>query len=151
MFLPCSIKNAVAHMDLVGALSKKTIHEAHVDQRVVGGSAGCHVDHPCGWQISPCPARSRWFFLEAQKPTQNPEIPKKHRVYKKVRANFSLILCDASQEPNGKRSKKLVLMNLFFLSRACKTMKCKLWTETLEFSRLKVSNSRFALHGLAPP
>ena len=30
-------------------------------------------------------------------------------------------------------------------------MKCKLWTETLEFSRLKVPNSRFALHGLAPP
>ena len=26
-------------------------------------------------------------------------------------------------------------------------MKCKLWTETLEFSRLKVPNSRFALHG----
>ena len=30
-------------------------------------------------------------------------------------------------------------------------MKCTLWTETLEFSRLKVPNSRFALHGLAPP
>ena len=30
-------------------------------------------------------------------------------------------------------------------------MKCKLRTETLEFSRLKVPNSRFALHGLAPP
>ena len=30
------------------------------------------------------------------------------------------------------------------------TMKCKLWTETLEFSRLKVPNSRFALHGQRP-
>ena len=30
-------------------------------------------------------------------------------------------------------------------------MKCKLWTETLEFRRWKVPNSRFALHGLAPP
>ena len=30
-----------------------------------------------------------------------------------------------------------------------RTMKCKLWTETLEFSRLKVPNSLSALHGLA--
>ena len=28
-----------------------------VDCRVVGWSAGCHVDHPCGGQISPWPAR----------------------------------------------------------------------------------------------
>ena len=35
--------------------------------------------------------------------------------------------------------------------KGAQTMKCKLWTETLEFSRLKVPNSRFALHGLAPP
>ena len=31
----------------LGAFSKKTIQEIHVDQRVVGWSAGCHVDHPC--------------------------------------------------------------------------------------------------------
>ena len=31
--------------------------QAHVDQRVVGWSAGRHVDLPCGWQISPWPAR----------------------------------------------------------------------------------------------
>ena len=30
-------------------------------------------------------------------------------------------------------------------------MKCTLWTETLEFWRWKMPNSRFALHGLAPP
>ena len=34
----------------------KTIQEFHVDWRVVGRSAGRHVDHPCGWQISPWPA-----------------------------------------------------------------------------------------------
>ena len=33
--------------------------------------------------------------------------------------------------------------------KGVQTMKCKLWTETLEFSRSKVPNSRFALHGLA--
>ena len=35
--------------------------------------------------------------------------------------------------------------------KGVQTMKCKLWTETLEFLRLKVPNSRFAPHGLAPP
>ena len=35
--------------------------------------------------------------------------------------------------------------------KGAQTMKCKLWTETLEISRLKMPNSRFALHGLAPP
>ena len=35
--------------------------------------------------------------------------------------------------------------------KGAQTMKCKLWTETLEFLRLKVPNSPFALHGLAPP
>ena len=35
--------------------------------------------------------------------------------------------------------------------KGTQTMKCKVWTQTLEFSRLKVPNSRFALHGLAPP
>ena len=32
----------------LGAFSKKTIQEIHVDRRVVGWSAGRHVDHPCG-------------------------------------------------------------------------------------------------------
>ena len=31
--------------------------QVHVDRRVVGWSAGRHVDHPCGRQISPWPAR----------------------------------------------------------------------------------------------
>ena len=35
----------------LGAFSKKTIQEIHVDWRVVDWSAGRHVDHPCGWQI----------------------------------------------------------------------------------------------------
>ena len=41
----------------LGAFLKKTIQEIHVDRRVVDWSAGRHVDHPCGWQISPWPAR----------------------------------------------------------------------------------------------
>ena len=32
-------------------------HQVHVDRRVVGWSAGRHVDHPFGGQISPWPAR----------------------------------------------------------------------------------------------
>ena len=32
----------------LGAFLKKTIQENHVDRRVVGWSAGRHVDHPCG-------------------------------------------------------------------------------------------------------
>ena len=36
---------------------KKTIQEIHVDRRVVGWSAGRHVDCPWGGQISPWPAR----------------------------------------------------------------------------------------------
>ena len=42
----------------LGALLKKAIQEIHVDQRVVGWSAGRHVDRPCGWRISPWHARS---------------------------------------------------------------------------------------------
>ena len=34
--------------------------------------------------------------------------------------------------------------------KGVQTIKCKLWTETLEYSGLKVPNSRFALHGWAP-
>ena len=41
----------------LGAFLKKTIQGIHVDRRVVGWSVGHHVDHPCGWQISPWPAR----------------------------------------------------------------------------------------------
>ena len=41
----------------LGAFLKKTIQEIHVDRRVVGWSASRHVDHPCGVQISPWPAR----------------------------------------------------------------------------------------------
>ena len=43
--------------------------------------------------------------------------------------------------------------NVMILKRikGAQTMKCKLWIETLDFSRLKVPNSRFPLHGLAPP
>ena len=29
------------------------MQEIHVDRRVVGWSAGRHVDHPCGGQVSP--------------------------------------------------------------------------------------------------
>ena len=38
------------HADPHGFLAflKKTIQEIHVDRRVVGWSAGRHVDHPCG-------------------------------------------------------------------------------------------------------
>ena len=41
----------------LGAFLKRTIQEIHVDQRVMGWSAGRHMDHPCGGQISPWPAR----------------------------------------------------------------------------------------------
>ena len=41
----------------LGAFLKKTIQEIHVDRRVVGWSAGRHVDHPCGGLISQRPAR----------------------------------------------------------------------------------------------
>ena len=34
--------------------------------------------------------------------------------------------------------------------KGAQTMKCTFWIETLEFSRLKVPNSRFALHGKRP-
>ena len=60
-----------------------------------------------------------WFELgvEAQMPTQNPEMPQKslrlHELFRKVRANFSLLSCDTSQEPNGNYSDKLVQMNFF--------------------------------------
>ena len=49
----------------------------------------------------------------------------------------------------GGCNKTFLFMNLFF--KGAQTMKCKLWNEMLEFSRLRVPNSRFALHGLALP
>ena len=58
------------------------------------------------------------LLIEAQRPTQNPEIPKKHLVYtnfsRRVRVNFSLLPRDTSQEPNGDCSEKLVRMNVLF-------------------------------------
>ena len=36
---------------------KKAIQEVHVDWRVGRWSTGRHVDHLCGWQIAPWPAR----------------------------------------------------------------------------------------------
>ena len=48
-------QNTPIHMHLVASL-KETIQEVDVDRRVVGWSAVCHVDHPCGWQITPWPA-----------------------------------------------------------------------------------------------
>ena len=47
----------------LGAFLKKTIQEIHVDRRVVGWSAGRHVDRPCGGQISPWSARKVTDFL----------------------------------------------------------------------------------------
>ena len=58
--------------------------------------------------------------LEAQIPTQNPEIPKKNRVYTNFFEKFAFTLSllfssDTSQEPNGNCSDRLVQMNFFFL------------------------------------
>ena len=53
-----------------------------------------------------------------------------------------LVILVAPQLPRNPRE---------FQIKGAQTMKCKLWTETMEFQRWKVPNSRFALHGLAPP
>ena len=59
--------------------------------------------------------------IEARKPTQNPEIPKKkprsHDFFRKVRVNFCLLPFDVSQEPDGNYSDKLVQMKFFILGR----------------------------------
>ena len=47
--------NTLIHMDFLYCFLK--MHQVHVDRRVVGWSAGRHVDHLCGRQISPWPAR----------------------------------------------------------------------------------------------
>ena len=46
----------------LGGFLKKTIQEIHVDRRVVGWSAGRHVDHPRACQSSPSPARKATDF-----------------------------------------------------------------------------------------
>ena len=56
-------------------------------------------------------------MLEAETPTPNPKIPKKHRVctiFSKVRANFPLLPCELSHEPSRNCSEKLVTMNFSF-------------------------------------
>ena len=49
-----SPQHAVPHGLLVSFSFKRP--QVHVDRRVVGWSAGRHVDHPCGWQ-TPWPPR----------------------------------------------------------------------------------------------
>ena len=65
-----------------------------------------HVAPPSG---PPC--------IEAEKPAQNPEIPKNGpftRTFSKVRANFCPRPCDTSQEPDRNCSDELVHMNFLF-------------------------------------
>ena len=52
------LQSSPQHADphALGAFSKETIQEVHVDRRVVGWSVGRHVYHLCGWQIAPWPA-----------------------------------------------------------------------------------------------
>ena len=53
-------QNSPQHADphvLLVWFSLKSPQEIHVDRRVVGWPTGRHVDHPCGGQISPWPAR----------------------------------------------------------------------------------------------
>ena len=58
-------------------------------------------------------------LVEAQEPTKNPKIPKKHRVYakffEKFARTFAFFWCDASQEASRNYSEKLVQMNFFIL------------------------------------
>ena len=42
------------------------------------------------------------------------KTPRLHELFRKVRANFSLLSCDTSQEPNRNCSNKLVQMNVFY-------------------------------------
>ena len=42
------------------------------------------------------------------------KTPRLHELLRKVRANFSLLSCDTSQEPDGNCSEKLVQMNFFY-------------------------------------
>ena len=43
------------------------------------------------------------------------KTPRSHALFREVRANFCLLPCDTSQEPNGNCSEKLVQMNIFIL------------------------------------
>ena len=58
----------------LGAFLEKTTQEIHVDRQVVGWSAGRHVDHPCGGNISPWPARkvtdTKKTFADSEEPSQ---------------------------------------------------------------------------------
>ena len=58
------------------------------------------------------------LILKIQRPTQNPEIPKKtacsHELLREVRVKFCLLPCGTSQEPNGNSSEKFVQMNFSF-------------------------------------
>ena len=49
------------------------------------------------------------------KSRDNKKTPRLRELFRKVRANFSLLPCDTSQEPNGNCSEKLVQMNFFIL------------------------------------
>ena len=42
------------------------------------------------------------------------KTPRSRELFRKVRANFCLLPCDTSQEPNGNCSEKLVQMNFFY-------------------------------------
>ena len=57
-------------------------------------------------------------ILEAKNPPQipktTPKTPRLHELFRKIRANFCLLPCDTSQEPNGNCSEKLVQTNLFY-------------------------------------
>ena len=80
-----------------------------------------------------------FICIEAQKPTQNPEIPKKktpcsRELFRKVRANFCLLPCDASQETNRNCSEKLVQMNFFILGGFFRVENFS----TIEFSLSKI-------------
>ena len=66
------------HADPHGFLVRLSLkrHQVHVDRRVVGWSAGRNVDHPCGGQISPWPAKkiTAENSAAAGKTEPNPEI-----------------------------------------------------------------------------
>ena len=76
-------------------------------------------------------------------------------VYKNQSRKSLCQVCFSGCIDKGESPQRGVCLGLPRKEKTCfkgaQTMKCKLWTETLEFSRLKVPNSRFALHGLAPP
>ena len=75
----------------------------------------------------------------------------------KIGENFGALSWEISG-PQNKGSKNRGIFRGFFVRdfvarqkiKGAQTMKCTLWTETLEFRRLKVPNSRFALHGKRP-